>query len=138
MIDYRALLALHLIAVPLFVSGVLVTALILPSLAAGEETPRRQAERHRVRRWNLILTTPAMLVVWVVGLTLAAEGGWFAAGWLHAKIALVVLLTGLHGMQSGRLRRLDRVGGVTRAPVWPVPAILLLAVAIVALAIIKP
>ena len=79
-----------------------------------------------------------MLVVWVVGLTLAAKGGWFAAGWLHVKIALVVLLTGLHGMQSGRLRRLDRVGGVTRAPVWPVPAILLLAVAIVALAIIKP
>ena len=138
MIDYRALLLIHLVAVPLFVSGALVTALILPSLGRGEPTPQRQAERRRVRRWNLFLTTPAMLVVWIAGLSLAIEGGWFAAGWLQAKIALVVMLSGLHGIQSGRLRRLDRRDGTAPVPAWPVPVILLLAVAIVTLAITKP
>ena len=43
MIDYRALLALHLIAVPLFVSGALATAPILPPLAAAGAPPSATA-----------------------------------------------------------------------------------------------
>ena len=136
MIDYRAVLALHLVAVALFVSGLLVTALVLPTLAASAPG---SPERRRIRRWNLAVTTPALLLVWAAGLTLAAEGGWFAAGWLHAKIALVVVLSGLHGMQSARLRRLDRPAASPRVqPRWPVPVILLLALAIVGLAVVKP
>jgi putative membrane protein len=31
-----------------------------------------------------------------LGLAMAATGGWFTQGWLHAKLLLVVALTGYH------------------------------------------
>ncbi|WP_404373257.1 CopD family protein [Sphingomonas sp. MMS24-J45] len=47
-----------------------------------------------------IILTPAMIVVWVLGLILAANAGLFSGtselGWLHTKLLLVVLLTGYH------------------------------------------
>jgi putative membrane protein len=49
-----------------------------------------------------------MLVVWLTGAAIATEGRWFESPWLWAKLALVLALTGLHGVQSGRLRRLQR------------------------------
>ena len=48
--------------------------------------------------------TPAMIIVWVLGLSMAYSGGWFASGWLHAKLALVVVLIAYH-WQCGRLVR---------------------------------
>jgi len=36
----------------------------------------------------------------VLGLWLAWQGNWFAAPWLHLKLALVILLSGVHGMMS--------------------------------------
>jgi putative membrane protein len=39
-----------------------------------------------------------MIVTWVLGLWLAWSGGWFGAGWLQAKLALVLLLSVVHGL----------------------------------------
>ena len=39
-----------------------------------------------------------MLLVWALGLTLATAGHWFADGWLQAKLAFVLILSGLHGV----------------------------------------
>jgi putative membrane protein len=49
--------------------------------------------------WRLltIIINPAMVATWVLGLWLAHDGGWLSAGWLHAKFALVVVLSGVHG-----------------------------------------
>jgi protoporphyrinogen IX oxidase len=44
-----------------------------------------------------VIMLPAMVVTWGTGLTLAIQGRFFAAGWLHAKLALVIGLTALHG-----------------------------------------
>jgi putative membrane protein len=49
--------------------------------------------------------TPAMIATWVFGIWLAVQGGWFKAGWLHAKLALVILLSGLHGYMAATVRR---------------------------------
>jgi putative membrane protein len=53
-----------------------------------------------------------MITVWVLGLLLAANLGMFSGlqglGWLHAKLAIVVLLTGFHGWAVGYSRRLAR------------------------------
>lgn len=55
-----------------------------------------------------------MLLVWAFGLALATEGRWFADIWLQAKLAFVVFLSALHGVQSGALRRW--AGGRQPAP----------------------
>jgi putative membrane protein len=48
------------------------------------------------RARNIILT-PAMLIVWLLGLLLAFHLDAFGQGWFSAKLALVVALTGYQG-----------------------------------------
>lgn len=40
-----------------------------------------------------IILWPSLVLVWVFGMSLAISGNWFTQGWLHAKLAFVVLLT---------------------------------------------
>jgi putative membrane protein len=70
-----------------------------------------QSETFKVmeRRLLRVIINPAMVAVWVLGLWLAWEGpdsryGWFASGWLGAKLVLVVAMSALHGVLA-RCRR---------------------------------
>jgi putative membrane protein len=78
--------------------------------APGSEEETRWVEREAKIRG--IILTPAMIVVWILGLLLAANIGLFAGaaglGWLHAKLAVVVLLTGYHGWAVGYSKKLAR------------------------------
>ncbi len=56
----------------------------------------------RMGKLRKIILTPSMIIVWVLGLTMAWSGGWFSEGWLHAKLLLVLLLTGYHGWLVGQ------------------------------------
>jgi len=56
------------------------------------------------RRLLKAIINPAMIVTWVLGLWLAWRGGFFAAPWLHAKLALVIGMSGVHGMLSRYVR----------------------------------
>ncbi|MEZ5648722.1 MAG: CopD family protein, partial [Alphaproteobacteria bacterium] len=57
-----------------------------------------------------IIMNPAMILVWVLGLTLIAiDPGLLKQGWLHLKLLLVLILTGLH-MACSRWRRDLAVG----------------------------
>ncbi|UUL81934.1 CopD family protein [Sphingomonas qomolangmaensis] len=107
---------------------------------AGE--PERWIEREAKLR-KMILT-PSLIVVWVLGLLLAANLGLFEGetglGWLHAKLLLVVLLSGYHGWAVGYGRKLA-AGRPTLAArqlrlINEVPAIAV--TLIVILAIVKP
>jgi putative membrane protein len=63
--------------------------------AAGSPEDRAWIEREaRVRS---IILTPALLVVWILGLMLAFHLDLWGQGWFSAKLALVVLLTGYQG-----------------------------------------
>ncbi|WP_408589205.1 CopD family protein [Novosphingobium sp.] len=78
-----------------------------------------------------IILWPSLVVVWVLGLSLTIAGSWLTqGGWLHAKLALVALLSGYHvwlasyaqGLAKGQarlsgkqLRLLNEVPGVTAA-----------------------
>src|ERR1700758_3939539 len=64
-----------------------------------------QSETFKVmeRRLLRLIINPAMIVAILLGLWLAWDGpdsryGWFLAGWLHAKLLLVVVLTAVHGL----------------------------------------
>jgi len=109
---YLALKALHVVAVMTFVGSALSDALVLRILAAS--TPG-DVLRHRVipvaRAWNRIVATPAMAVVWAAGIALTIEGHWFGHLWLTIKLIAVIALSGVHGVQSGRLRRLEVATG---------------------------
>jgi putative membrane protein len=97
--DYQWFLALHLVAIVVWIGGMLANGVML-----GGQPQRRKLEA--ARRWNLRLVTPAMLLVWAFGITLAVQGHWFQAPWLSTKLVLVLALSALHGMQSGTLRRM--------------------------------
>ncbi len=76
-----------------------------------EAPPGSQEERRwidRERKLRMIIITPAMILVWIFGVTLATVGHFWASGWLMAKFAIVVGLTAYHGWMVGYGRRLAR------------------------------
>ena len=64
----------------------------------------------RERKLRSIILTPSLVIVWILGLILAANLGLFngvkGLGWLHVKLLLVLLLSGYHGWMVGYSRRL--------------------------------
>lgn len=100
--------AAHLLAVVTFAGGLLLTAVVL-RLQHASPTPRLPSERRLLvaaRRWDRTVTTPALALVWLLGLTMAVRAGWMGAPWLLGKLVLVAGLTVLHGTQAGVLQRL--------------------------------
>ena len=72
--------------------------------APGSAEDRAWIEREdRVRS---IILTPAMVLVWVLGLMLAFHLGAFGQWWFSAKLALVVALTGYQGWLGTHGKRL--------------------------------
>jgi putative membrane protein len=98
---YEWLKAFHIIAVIAWMAGMLY----LPRLFVYHceaDVGSIQSETFKVmeRRLFRAIITPAMIATWVFGLWLAWSGGWFKAPWLHAKLLLVILMSGVHGMLS--------------------------------------
>ena len=98
---YPWLLALHIISLIAWMAGMLY----LPRLFVYhcEADPgSRQSETFKVMERRLLraIMNPAMIATWVFGLWLAYRGGFFGATWLHIKLALVLALSGVHGMLS--------------------------------------
>lgn len=87
------------------------------------------------------LMTIAMIGTWVMGITMIAMlPGYLHLGWLHAKLSLVILLTGYQGFLKMHLRRFASKTNTKSARYWrlmnEVPAVLL--IAIVILVVVKP
>lgn len=68
------------------------------SLPSGPES-RLQSETFKVMERRLLraIMTPAMVATWLFGLVLVWQSGFYAAGWMQAKFALVVGMSGIHG-----------------------------------------
>jgi putative membrane protein len=95
---YPWLKAAHVIAIIAWMAGMLY----LPRLFVYHceaEPGSRQSETFKLmeRRLLGVIINPAMVASWGLGLWLAWDGGWYAAGWLQAKVALALMLSGLHG-----------------------------------------
>ena len=78
----------------------------------GLTGPAAQRWIERETKLRTIILTPSLVIVWLLGLLLAANLGLFSGvpglGWLHAKLLLVVLLTVYHMWAAGYARRLAR------------------------------
>ena len=92
--------ALHVISVIAWMAGMLY----LPRLFVYHSvtaTGSEQSETFKIMERRLLrgIMTPAMIASWVFGLWMIFSGYIdTGAGWLHLKLAMVILLTGCHGM----------------------------------------
>ena len=73
---------------------------------AGSLEEARWVERENKLRKIILL--PSIILVWVLGLVLLGTGMVALGGWFHAKLLLVLLLSGYHGYLSGYARKLAR------------------------------
>jgi protoporphyrinogen IX oxidase len=101
---YAWIKAFHIIAVIAWMAGMLYLPRLFVYHCAAEKGSR-QSETFKLMERRLLrgIINPAMIAAVALGLWLAWLGpdsryGWFASGWLWAKIALVLALSGLHGL----------------------------------------
>ena len=105
--------AAHLIFVIFWMAGLFMLPRYLvyhqEALAAGNAAEAANWVEREGKIRHIILT-PAMIVVWVLGIALALNLGLAdgapGLGWLHLKLLLVFLLTGYHGWTVGYAKKL--------------------------------
>ncbi len=143
---YEWIKAFHIIAVIAWLAGMLyLPRLFVYHCAAEKGSVQSETFKVMERRLLRIIINPAMIATWLLGLWLAWHGpdsrfGWFASGWLLAKLALVLALSALHGacarwvkdFAAGRNRHSEKFYRVINE----IPAILM--AAIVILVVVKP
>ena len=102
---YPTLKTLHLISLIAWMAG----QFYLPRLFvyhADAPVGSMQSDTFKIMERRLLkaIMNPAMIATWIFGLWLAWETGAWREGWLHAKFALVLLLSGFHGFLSKTVR----------------------------------
>ena len=102
---YEWIKAFHVIAVISWMAGMLY----LPRLFVyhcDAEIGSKQSETFKVMERRLLkaIINPAMALTWLLGLYLVWAGHWYLAGWFHAKLFLVLVLSGVHGFFSRCVR----------------------------------
>lgn len=133
--------AIHVIAVISWMAGMLYLPRLFVYHTAAEKGSV-QSETFKVMERRLLrgIINPAMIVAWTFGLWLAWKGFGFQGGWLHAKIAAVVVLSGVHGYLSGAVRKFAEDRNEKPARHWrivnEIPTLLM--ITIVILVIVKP
>jgi len=137
MVLYPYLVAAHVTAVVFLVGGLLAQERIVNAIS--QSPPQEQIGMlAALLRFDRLVTTPALLLTWIFGLSLALSAGWLSSRWLMVKLAFVLALSALHGVRSGRIRRCIRTGtALSRIPgadLGIVIAMLIIAV----LAFVKP
>jgi len=140
-LTYLWIKAAHIIFVIFWIAGLF----LLPRYYVyhQESTPGSQEERRwidRERKLRNIIITPSMVLVWILGITLATVGHWWSSGWLMAKLLIVIGLSGYHGFMVGYGKKLARgerpVSGRALRIMNEVPGIA--TAAIVVLVVLKP
>jgi putative membrane protein len=135
---YLWIKAFHIVFIASWFAGLFYLPRIYVNLA--QETNAAVVERllgmaRRLYRFTTMLAVPALLLGLWLWLGFGIKGGW-----LHAKLALVVLVIGYHHACGSLLKKFER-GVNTRSHKWfrvfnEVPVFLLLAIVI--LVVVKP
>ena len=141
MTSYLWIKAVHILAVISWMAGMLyLPRLFVYHAAAAQGSELAKTFETMERRLMRAIMLPAMIVVWISGLTLAFMHEFFSAGWLQGKLALVILMTALHGYFSAA-RKNFAAGTKLRSArffriVNEVPTLLM--IGIVLLVVLKP
>lgn len=134
---YPYLVAAHVTAVAILV-GCVLAQLRLVRAIEGDPKETQRAALLALLRLDRAVATPALLAVWILGVWLAVSAGWLPSAWLMVKLALVVAVSALHGVQSGRMRRFLRDGAPAKGAPGAELGIVAATLAIAILAVVKP
>lgn len=138
---YPWIKALHVVSVIAWMAGMLY----LPRLFVYHvDAPKgsQQSETFKVMERRLLkaIINPAMIATWVFGIAMAVMGELWDQPWFLAKFALVLILSGVHGLFSRWQRDFANDANTRPAKTYrianEVPTLLM--VGIVILVIVKP
>ncbi|HEX8528102.1 CopD family protein [Allosphingosinicella sp.] len=140
-VTYEWIKAAHVIFVIFWIAGLFMLPryyVYHQEAPPGSDEEKRWIEREAKLR-NIIIT-PAMLLVWGLGLMLAHILGAWTQTWFLMKVAVVIALSAYHGWMIGYGRKLARgeraVAGRTLRIMNEVPGVA--TALIVILVIVKP
>jgi putative membrane protein len=133
--------ALHVVAIISWMAAMLyLPRLFIYHVAATPGSETSETFKVMERRLLEYIMNPAMMVSWVAGLWLAWVSFGMKGGWLHAKLAFVFALSGVHGYFAGAVRRFAEDRNTKSQRFWrvmnEVPTVIMIVV--VVLVIIKP
>lgn len=133
--------ALHILALISWMAAMLyLPRLLVYHAEAGPGTPQSETFKVMERRLIKAIMTPAMIVTWLTGLWLAYDVFHFQPGWLHAKIGLVIIMSGIHGYLSASTRKFAEDRNTKPSRHWrivnEIPTVIL--ILIVILVVVKP
>jgi len=93
--------AFHIMAVIAWMAGMLyLPRLFVYHCAAEPGSKQSETFKLMERRLLRLIINPAMAAVWILVLYMAWEAPWYDELWLQIKVALVVIMSGLHGLFS--------------------------------------
>jgi protoporphyrinogen IX oxidase len=104
---YLWLKSAHLIFVIFWMAGLFMLPRFFvyhQEAVVGSEEDVKWIERER--RLLRIILNPAMIIVWVLGLILMYQISAYKEGWFHAKLLIVLALSGYHGWMSSYAKKL--------------------------------
>jgi protoporphyrinogen IX oxidase len=131
----------HILAVIAFMAGMLyLPRLFVYHADSPRGSPQSETFKIMERRLLKAIMNPALIAVWITGLWMAYETGFYRAPWLHAKLALVLVLSGMHGYFSRLVKTFAADANVRPARFYrflnEIPTVLL--ILIIILVVIKP
>jgi putative membrane protein len=131
--------ALHVIFVISWFAGLFYLPRIYVNLSMVDDAATRERLLLMARKLLRFMTGLGAIAI-VLGTWLLAQGAVMKAGWMQAKLVVVLLLVGYHGWCAVLYGQFAR-GGRTRSHVWfrwfnEMPVLLL--AAIVVLVVVKP
>jgi len=138
---YFWLKAGHIIFVIFWMAGLfMLPRLFVYHQEEAVDSPANAVWADRERKLLKIIMLPSIIVVWVLGIALAVSLNAWGQGWLHAKLALVLGLSGYHGYLSAYAKKLARgerrLSGKALRLLNEVPGVA--AAVIVVLVVLKP
>ncbi len=106
---YLWLKAGHIIFVIFWMAGLfMLPRLFVYHQEAVEGSDEAAKFVDRERKLLKIILLPSIIVVWALGIALAIVLGAWSQGWLHAKLLLVLILSGYHGYLAVYAKKLAR------------------------------
>ena len=103
---YRWLVAFHVISVMAWMAGMLyLPRLFVYHADAAKGSDKSETFKIMEKKLLRFITTPAMLAAFFFGLLmLSVNPGLLGQGWMHVKLAGILLLGGYHGFLSRAVR----------------------------------